>query len=97
MICVGCECECEYVEAPAGRFSNCCDTDAVKGKVWLDRCTIHRARKDHFSPYSGKLIVAAGQLYRAHVVKGYYVLGTDRVGISQYTKSPINSQKGPAQ
>ena len=79
-ICADCLCECssEAINDSFGDgFGNvecwsegrdCCGADVLQGRIFLDKSSIHTARKDH---KDGK--VKTGQRYRQNIRKGYYV------------------------
>ena len=79
-ICESCLCACTEValdESFSDSFglvtnwaigSGCCGADVLEGHIFLDKVSIHTARKDH---KDGKVLV--GQRYRQHITKGYYI------------------------
>jgi hypothetical protein len=103
MVCASCLCECEEVPVDNSfddQFglvtvwdvgSDCCGADCFEGKVFLDSSSTHTARKDHTNK-AGKVIVQAGQRYRAHIIKGYYVEDGEHKGICEYSKTLLKQQ-----
>ena len=96
-ICSSCLCECQEVGVDNsfsdlfgnvedwGIGSECCDAEVYDGNIWLDKTSIHTARKDH---KDGK--VKAGQRYRQRIQKGYYMDEQgNHFGIFEITKRII--------
>ena len=55
------------------QVSSCCgEAVYAKGKVYLDRHSVHTARKDHVDKY-GKVVISKGQRYSKHILKSYAV------------------------
>ena len=97
-ICGSCLCECEEVginESFDDAFgtcedwsvgSDCCGSEVFKGRIFLDTCSTHTARKDH---KDGK--IKAGQKYKQWVTKGYYIDGDgNHQGIFNIVKKVVN-------
>jgi hypothetical protein len=67
--------------------SECCGAQLAEGHIWLDKETTHVARKDHLND-DGKVVIAKGEKYRTHIIKGYWIDPDTgkRNGIYKYSK-----------
>jgi len=106
LICLDCKEECEEVELRDGFYydygsicgawhdesyagSSCCGGEVVQGKVFLNKAVWHKARKDH-TDSKGCVYIKKGEVYRSHIVKGYYVEDGTHKPIVEYHKTPKN-------
>ena len=48
--------------------SDCCGAPVLQGAIWLDKTSVHTARKEH---RNGK--IKPGDKYRLRIIKGYYI------------------------
>ena len=67
--------------------SACCGAEVVEGKVFLNKASWHKARKDH-TDAKGNVTMKKGEMYRSHIIKGYYVEDGDHKPIMEYYKYP---------
>jgi hypothetical protein len=96
-ICSSCLCECDEVgvdDSFDDSFgtctdwsigSDCCGAKVCEGKIFTSVTSTHTARKDH---KDGK--VKAGQTYRQHLIRGYYIDDGEHKGICEVTKKVLN-------
>ena len=73
--------------------SDCCDAECFEGKIFVDRCRVHIARKNHLNS-EGIVIIPIGQKYRSTIKKGYYVEDGEHKGIYEYSKTKIKTKQG---
>jgi len=74
--------------------SECCAEPLYDGNIFLERETVHIARKDHYrkrKTSEDELIIKKGGKYKYRIRKGYYIddSGTHH-GIFQMFKCPAN-------
>jgi hypothetical protein len=101
MICSSCGNECEEVGRDNGFYyqagsisgyhedveygSDCCGEEVLDGKVYLDKSSVHTAKKNHFQ--NGKIVVAEGKKYRKNIMKSFGVDGDGkRTGFIKISK-----------
>jgi len=76
----------------SGEGSACCGSEVAPGKIWMDKTSTHRARKNHKDAH-GKVVVSKGSRYLAGISKGYYVLDGERHPIYNYYKRQLGEGK----
>jgi len=65
--------------------SSCCGAEAAPGQIWLDRASIHVAKKDHMR--NGHIVVKKGERYTSRIIKGWYADDSgEHVPVYEYTK-----------
>lgn len=73
--------------------SGCCEAETAEGKIFLDRCRVHIARKDHVR--NGKVVVPKGAKYMVTIRKGYYIEDGEHKGIYEYRKKVLRLPDPP--
>jgi len=68
--------------------SSCCGEPIFPGRIYLDKTTYHRARKDHVDA-KGNVYIQKGQRYSCRIKKEYYIEDGEHHGIFEVEKKVI--------